>query len=224
MMNNAPKIVDANEFVRNIAFGSEAGRHNKVFCPGSTTIGSLDGPFTIIGVELSIYHHTVKGSLFLDAEDFVTMVKVCAQILVVGVVARPNPILVSLWDRELVLWDFRINARTRVAVPSPGPAEVLCTSVQGLSTLGWRTTYIASFIDDCIKSSLLQLIPAIDAAEPTPYNEGIDIQVVGVRSGITKTLSIFAEFSLDLHIGGRLCRMVTICKLVRQLEVCSWSF
>lgn len=105
-MNNTLKFVDANEFIGNIAFSSEAGGNYEVFGFCGPTVCCLDVPFPFLGIELSIDHNTVEGSLFFDAEDLIAVIKVSAKVLVVGVVARPYPIFISFRDGKLILRDL----------------------------------------------------------------------------------------------------------------------
>lgn len=118
VMNDALELVHTGP-VGDIALGGEAGSKDEVLCLCGAAIFGLDAPPTGVCVKLCADDDGVEGAVLLDIEDLVDVIKVCAELIVGGIVARPVPSLPSLWEAELVLWDFRIHTCSGIAVPAP---------------------------------------------------------------------------------------------------------
>jgi hypothetical protein len=103
----------------------KSGSENEVLGLGRATISGLDIPFPLLRVELSSNNDGIESTVFLDTNDFVDVIEVITQVLVVGVVVGPVPGVVYLGPGELILWDFRVNAGSGVAVPSPGATRIV---------------------------------------------------------------------------------------------------
>lgn len=105
-MADALEIVDANEFVGNIAFGSKPSSDNEIFGLGSTSIGSLDVPAAFVSVELGFDDNTIERRMTFDVQDFVAVIEICSEVFVSRIVGWPGPVLVCLWDGQLIFWDL----------------------------------------------------------------------------------------------------------------------
>jgi hypothetical protein len=88
--------------VGNIAFGGEPGSNDNVFGFCCTAISCLHGPFTFGLAELGINHYTFESIVFFDFKNFVDVIKVVSEFLIIGIIRRPCPVFVDFRDGILV--------------------------------------------------------------------------------------------------------------------------
>lgn len=99
----------------------ETSRDDEMLAFAQSPVFCFDMPFALSNIELCTNNNSLEGAILLDVEDFVDVIKISSQLLVVWIIGGPCPVLVYFWPRELILRYLRVNSRSRIAVPSPGP-------------------------------------------------------------------------------------------------------
>jgi hypothetical protein len=79
--------------VGEVAFGREADGVDEVFRVGGPAVLRLDVPSVCLEVELGAYDPRVEGRVFLDLQLLLDVFEVSAELVVVGVLFGPCPIL-----------------------------------------------------------------------------------------------------------------------------------
>jgi hypothetical protein len=79
--------------VGEVAFGREPDGVDEVFRMGSPAVLRLDVPSVCLEVELGAYDPRVEGRVFLDLQLLFDVFEVSAELVVVGVLFGPCPIL-----------------------------------------------------------------------------------------------------------------------------------
>lgn len=181
-MDNALECIHSRP-LGDVPLCREPGGDNEVLGRRRSPIGRFDLPAAFVCVKAGLHHHAVEGAVLLYLEHLVDVVKVSPQLLVVGVVCRPGPILPGLGNRVPVLWDFRVHRGSWITVPAPGAADI-----------------IARFVYDGLETQLTHLVKAVDAAEAGSHDDDIDAEVISVGSSRASKGGIFAKFLPDMHV------------------------
>lgn len=110
------------------SLGCETSGHNKVFALRSTSICCLQSPPPSSSVELCAGHDCLESAVLAQVEDLVQVVEVGLELDPVGVIRRPCPILVDLWNCQLVDGYWAIDPSAGIAVLSS--LSMLCARVR----------------------------------------------------------------------------------------------
>ena len=60
-------------------------------------------PLSLVSIELCVDHNTFECSILLQIENFVSMVKVCAQFMMIWIISGPGPIFPDLCESVSVI-------------------------------------------------------------------------------------------------------------------------
>jgi hypothetical protein len=110
--------------VGEICLCREARARDQESRPGPVAVSALDLPLIGVGIETRGGDARVEPDVAGQPELLIDVVEVAPQLVPGGKALGPVPIPPELLQRELVVRDVGVDARSRVAVPVPDPAEL----------------------------------------------------------------------------------------------------
>ena len=100
------------------SLGGKSSCYHKVLALGFAAICSLNVPFALVGVEFRSSNDSFKRSILLEVKDLIAMVEIGLEFSPVGIIGRPMPVFVNLWNSEFVNGNRTVDSCTGIDILS----------------------------------------------------------------------------------------------------------